>query len=75
MKINKKQLLFTIVATFIIGFTVHGFCYFNGLLSHDSLLVNAAEDYMHQFEIGRFMQPVYLSIRGNIVIPSVIGLI
>lgn len=75
MKINKKQLLFTIVATFIIGFTVHGFCYFNGLLSHDSLLVNAAEDYMHQFEIGRFMQPVYLSIRGNIVIPSVIGLL
>lgn len=75
MKINKKQLLFVLTFTFIVGFTTHGFCYLNGLLSHDSWLINAAEDYMHQFEIGRFVQPLYLSIRGNIVIPSVIGVL
>lgn len=75
MKINKKQLLFVLAVTFIVGFTVHGFCYFNGLLSHDSLLVNAAEDYMHQFEIGRFMQPLYTSVRGTIIMPSIIGVL
>lgn len=62
MKINKNQLLFVLTFTFIVGFSAHGFCYFNGLLSHDSLLINAAEDYMHQFEIGRFVQPLYLFI-------------
>lgn len=74
-KTEKRDLIFTLAATFIIGFVVHGFCYFNGLLSHDSLLINAIEDYMHQVEIGRFMQPVYLSVRGNIVVPPVIGII
>ena len=75
LRIKKRDLIYTLIATFIIGFVAHGFCYFNGLLSHDSLLINAIEDYMHQVEIGRFMQPIYISIRGNIVVPPVIGII
>lgn len=30
---------------------------------------------MHQVEIGRFMQPIYMSIRGSIVVTPVIGII
>ena len=43
--------------------------------THDSLLLDQSQDAASQLALGRFMQPLYWQIRGDIVVPFLIGLL
>ena len=71
---KKEKLLYSIIFTFIWGILAHGFCYFNLNFSHDSLLV-IQDDISFQISIGRFIQPLYFLLRGNVYAPALVGFI
>jgi hypothetical protein len=71
---KKRDLLFTLAATFFWGLIAHGYCYFNLFYSHDSLYVYQ-NDAGWQISLGRFLQPLYIRLRGNIYTPSLVGLL
>lgn len=57
----------------IVFLVAHGYCFFNALYNHDSLLIFQDIDSL-QFSLGRFLQPFYLSLfRGRIVALWLIG--
>lgn len=57
----------------IVFLVAHGYCFFNALYNHDSLLIFQDIDSL-QFSLGRFLQPFYLSLfRGQIVALWLIG--
>lgn len=57
----------------IVFLVAHGYCFFNALYNHDSLLIFQNED-SWQFSLGRFLQPFYLSLfKGRTVAPWLIG--
>lgn len=60
--------------TFLFGLAAHAFCYFNAFFSHDSLMVYQ-DDTLWQISLGRFLQPVYLLVRGRIAAPFLVGLL
>ena len=72
LKTRKETLRFIFLWTFILGFVAHGFCYFNQMYSHDSLLVYQNDD-AWQITLGRFMTQFYLKLRGRFYTPSFIG--
>lgn len=74
---NKNLLIRVIVVTFIFGIIAHGYCYFNELLSHDSLyeMLGGHEYNVRMLQNGRFMKPIYVRFRGNITLPTYIGFI
>ncbi len=59
--------------TFLFGLAAHAFRYFSTSNSHDSTMVfqNEAQG---QIAFGRFLQPVYLLLRGQLCAPWLIGL-
>jgi len=61
------------VSTFLFGFAAHAFRYFNLSFSHDSLMVFQT-DASWQISLGRFLQPAYLLLRGQLCAPFLIGL-
>ena len=74
VKNHKELFWFTLGCTFLFGLLAHGYCYFNIMYSHDSLMVyqdNAAE----QMAVGRFMAPLYFILRGYFYTPSLIGVL
>ncbi len=79
LKINKKEiemLKFTAIITALIMIVAHGFCYFNLLYSHDSLIIIHNDfNYNNSLRIGRFLIPVWTYIRGEYYPPLLIGVI
>ena len=74
-KAETKQLFFRcMLFTFIWGIIAHGYCYFNLIFSHDSLLVYQ-NDVLWQISIGRFLHPVYFLLRGHIYAPALVGVL
>lgn len=51
----------------------HLFILMNPSYSHDSLLIVACSDNAHQISLGRFLQPLYRAIRGNVTAPWLIS--
>ena len=47
----------------------HLFILMNPSYSHDALLVVSETDNAHQIALGRFLQPIYRAIRGNVTAP------
>lgn len=72
---NRERLIVCLAVTFALGLAAHAFIFFSPGYSHDSLLVNQAPDNMHQLLIGRFLQPLYRMIRGNITATWLTGLL
>lgn len=60
-------------STFLVGLAAHGYCYFNLLYSHDSLLVNQENDIGQMIGVGRVMVPLYLKFRGMFYPPLLVG--
>lgn len=52
----------------------HGYRYVSGGFSHDSMVINSFMNNEWQISIGRFLQPVYLYLRGGLVAPYLVGL-
>jgi hypothetical protein len=74
MNQKNKNFIFTLATTFLWGLIAHGYCYFNLSYSHDSLYVYQ-NDASWQISLGRFLQPLYLRVRGGIYTPSLVGLL
>ncbi len=73
---DKKLYQKIAIATFIIGFITHGFCYLNTMYSHDALAaINQNTDFAWKISIGRFMQLANIYLRGPVVLPFVIGVL
>ena len=62
-----------LVYTAVFFFLAHGFRFLAPNFSDDSLLISQTENTDWQISLGRFMQPIYWRIRGDIPVPSVIG--
>lgn len=73
---EKKTICNTLLFTFIIGLIAHGYAFFNGLFSHDSLKVypDKSEVIWH-ISLGRFLQEPYRICRGELAAPWLIGLL
>ena len=65
--------VFLLTAIFFFGAHLYRFCTLG--FSHDSLLLDQSQDTASQLALGRFMQPLYWQIRGDIVVPFLIGLL
>ena len=57
----------------IVFLVAHGYCFFNALYNHDSLLIFQNNDNI-MVSLGRFLRPIYSSLfRGRIAAPWLIG--
>ena len=71
---DDKNFFVVMVSTFLFGLIAHGYCYFNLLYTHDSVMViNQYGDIGWQISLGRFLQAVYLRIRGGFYTPCLVG--
>lgn len=72
---EKKNILFCLISTFIIGFIAHGYMFFSNAISHDSLnefVYNSA----WKNSLGRIFAPIFVKVvRGDVIIPFFIGLL
>ena len=71
--VDLKRLKFIFLWVFAFGLVAHGFCYFNGNFSHDSLFSIYEESPDINIAVGRFLRPVYRLIRGNFTLPVING--
>ena len=74
---NKKLLITVFVSTFAFGLVAHGYAFFNANFNHDSLygMIGNRDYNLFMLQIGRFIRPIWARIRGNIVLPTLIGFI
>ncbi len=68
-----KRMLFTVACTFAFGFAAHAFRFFGTAFSHDSTYLYQ-DMAAWQISLGRFLQPVYLLLRGKLCVPYLIGM-
>lgn len=72
---DKVLICRTLLFTFIIGLIAHGYAFFNGLFSHDSLKVYPDKnEIIWHISLGRFLQEPYRICRGELAAPWLIGL-
>ena len=71
--VDLKRLKFIFLWVFAFGLVAHGFCYFNGNFSHDSLFSIYEESPDINIAVGRFLRPVYRMLRGNFALPVING--
>ena len=64
----------TAASVFAFSIMAHLFCWTNVVFSHDSTLVNQI-DAGWQISIGRYLNPVYVQIRGTVVSPLFVGIL
>lgn len=67
------KLGFCMAVTFLWGIAAYGYRFFNLDFSHDSLLVHQQLDVVPMLSVGRFAQPVYFLLRGNLYAPALVG--
>ena len=71
--LDLKRLKFIFLWVFAFGLVAHGYCYFNGNFSHDSLFSIYEESPDINIAVGRFLRPVYRLLRGNFALPVING--
>lgn len=64
----------TAIWTTVFSLLAHGYRYLSLSFSGDSMLLAQVGEEAYQISLGRFMQPLYWQIRGNITAPFLIGL-
>lgn len=74
-KINKYfHEIVIVVSTLFFGLCGHAYIFLNGIFSHDATRIYQ-NDYLFQISLGRYIQPLYLLIRGSIQAPFLIGML
>lgn len=80
MNIPKKvvscldRLIFICITTFLWGIVAHAYMFLDFYPSHDSLMI-VTMDGNWEVSLGRFMEPIYILIRGAINAPWLVGLL
>lgn len=72
--LHNKRLRLSFGSVFFFGLIAHAFSYFALAYSHDSLYCLYRTDTLVHIGYGRFLQPVYTMLRGNISVPWLCGL-
>lgn len=71
-----RLLKYSFVFTFVFGIIAHGYCFFNGLFSHDNLIIFAdSSEEQWKLTLGRFFVPIYRALRGGYNSPLLIGVL
>lgn len=71
--VDLKKLKFIFLWVFAFGLVAHGFCYFNGNFSHDSLRSIYEPGPYAMIAAGRYCRAIYRLIRGNFTLPVING--
>ena len=66
---------FVFAATLLFGLCAHAYRFFNLDFSHDSMLIYERPDMSWQISLGRFAQPLYWEVRGDLTAPFLLGLL
>ena len=76
-KFEENNLKFISIVTTIFMLISHGYVYFNQIFSHDSMKIIYWGDWLmyDTVEIGRYIIPLYLLIRGKYYPPFLIGIL
>lgn len=74
-RINKRELIYFIVMSFVFGLLAHAYAFFNYLPSHDALNAVYASPVEEQWKIysGRFCMPIFRKLFGSLNLPWVSG--
>lgn len=67
-------LYFVFAATLLFGLCAHAYRFFNLDFSHDSMMI-FEDDRSIQIGLGRFLQPLYRMLRGDLGAPFLLGLL
>lgn len=74
---DKELFIKVILTTFIFGLLAHGFCFANAFFTHDGMEgINCGIEsgqWAWKISLGRFMQPLYYLVRGDLTAPWLIG--
>ena len=69
----------TVVRVFLLAalffFAAHVYRFTSIGFTHDSLLINQSDDRFSQISFGRFLQPLYWKLRGDIPAPFLVGML
>ena len=60
--------------TLLFSLLAHGYRYYSLCFSGDAMLLTQQGQAVYQSTLGRYLQPVYWLLRGEITVPPVIGL-
>lgn len=71
--VDWQKLKFIVLWVFAIGLVAHGYCYFNGNFSHDSLFSIHEQSPAVMISSGRYLRPVYRLLRGSFTLPVING--
>ena len=71
--VDWQKLKFIALWVFAIGLVAHGYCYFNGNFSHDSLFSIHEQSPAVMISSGRYLRPVYRLLRGSFTLPVING--
>lgn len=72
-KMKARKLKTAFISVIILGLMAHLYCWIDYNYSHDSALTFIQTDGIWQVSIGRYLQPLYVLIRGELYSPVVIG--
>jgi len=71
---NRNTLRQVLIWTVLFSLLAHGYRYLSLGFSGDAMLLSQTGEELYQISLGRFLQPVYWQIRGDITAPLTIGL-
>ena len=71
---DRKTLRSVLLWTIAFSLLAHGYRYLSLGFSGDAMLLSQRGEALYQISLGRFLQPVYWMIRGEIAAPLTIGL-
>ena len=66
---------FVLGTTFLFGLCAHAYRFFNLNFSHDSMLIYESSGITSQINLGRFAQPLYWELRGDLTAPFLLCLL
>ena len=74
-RLSRREIRQIFALTALFFFAAYGSRFFSLGFSHDSLQIDQSTGLQFQLSLGRFMQPLYWLVRGDIVVPYVVGLL
>ncbi len=72
---KKKRFNIALVLSLCFWLFAHGYRFFNNYYTHDALMEIFQDDIFFQRSLGRFLQPVFIILRGSVCAPWLIGII
>lgn len=73
--LNRRTAIRTFALTALFFFAAHLYRFTSAGYTHDSLLINQSDDRLAQVALGRFLQPLYWKLRGDIPAPYLVGIL